>query len=47
MPIRVKVDEDLPAEVAEAFRAAGYDALTVVEQHLQGAPDERLWSVAQ
>jgi hypothetical protein len=31
MPSRIKVDEDLPTEVAELLRKKGHDALTVVE----------------
>jgi hypothetical protein len=30
--MRFKVDENLPAEVAQLLRAAGHDALTVVDQ---------------
>ena len=47
MPIRFKVDEDLPREVGEVLRAAGHDASTVVEQHLCGAPDPELWRRVQ
>ena len=32
MLVRVKVDEDLPVEVAELFREAGHDASTVAAQ---------------
>jgi hypothetical protein len=47
MPARVKVDEDLPNEVAEFLRDAGCDALTVVEERLTGTPDRDLWLVVQ
>ena len=47
MSIRVKIDEDLPGEIAEFFRTAGHDARTVLDENLQGTDDERLWSVLQ
>jgi predicted nuclease of predicted toxin-antitoxin system len=40
-----KVDEDLPREVAEALRTAGYVASTVGEQGLIGSSDDVLWEV--
>lgn len=47
MPIAVKVDEDLPAEVADLLRKAGHDARTVMQEGLVGAPDEELWKQVQ
>ena len=41
---RFKVDEDLPAEVAELLLAAGHDARTVLAQSMVGWPDDRLWA---
>ena len=29
MPIRIKVDENLPEQIADLFNAHGYDAVTV------------------
>jgi Domain of unknown function (DUF5615) len=43
MSIRVKVDEDLPRQVAELFAACGHDAVTVVMQGWQGLADKALW----
>lgn len=43
MNIRVKVDEDLPQQVADLFAARGCDATTVVVQGWQGLPDGALW----
>lgn len=43
MAIRVKVDEDLPQEVADTFTGYGYDATTVLRQGWQGLRDEELW----
>src|SRR5262245_47421523 len=34
-----KIDENLPSELALALRAAGHEALTVVDQGLGGHPD--------
>ncbi|MBN1399203.1 MAG: DUF5615 family PIN-like protein [Anaerolineae bacterium] len=45
--MRLKVDENLPIEVASALRQAGHDAATVVEQHLEGSPDSDIASVCQ
>lgn len=42
--MKFKVDENLPLEVAEVLRAAGYDVLTVEDQGLRGVSDEALWS---
>ncbi len=47
MSIRFKVDEDLPRDIAPMLRARGHDAATVVEERLGGAPDSRVWEVAQ
>lgn len=43
MSIQVKIDEDLPKQVAELFAQHGHEAATVVEQGCQGLPDEQLW----
>ena len=37
--MRFKVDENLPTEAAEALRAAGHDAPTVLGQGVGGMPD--------
>ena len=47
MPLRVKVDEDLPFEVAELVRRAGHDVDTVVGEGMGGAKDAVLWQAAQ
>lgn len=33
-----KIDENLPVEVADLLRQVGYDAITVLEQHLEAHP---------
>ena len=38
--IRIKVDENLPIEVARKFNAAGHDALSVLDQKMGGASDK-------
>jgi predicted nuclease of predicted toxin-antitoxin system len=40
--VKLKVDENLPVEVAARLRHAGHDALTVPEQALTGILDEPL-----
>ena len=37
--MRFKVDENLPAEIAELLRSAEHDATTVHEQRLMGEAD--------
>lgn len=37
--MRFKVDENLPAELAELFRQSGHDAVTVLDQDLGGSAD--------
>lgn len=44
MPLRVKVDEDLPEEVAAIFAEAGYAVATVRHQGWGGLLDEELWA---
>jgi predicted nuclease of predicted toxin-antitoxin system len=40
---RVKVDEDLPQQIADLFVSHGHDAKTVVGQGWQGFPDTDIW----
>jgi predicted nuclease of predicted toxin-antitoxin system len=42
--MKVKIDENLPAEIAADLRALGHDAMTVVDQGMAGIDDERLMS---
>lgn len=42
MPVPVKVDEDLPADIALLVSAAGHDAATVYAQGHTGLPDVQL-----
>ena len=43
--MRFKLDENLPVELAEAFREAGHDAVTVLDQDLTGVQDPDLASI--
>ena len=43
----VKIDENLPSEVASLLREAGHDASTVEEQSLQGAMDDTLIEICR
>ena len=42
-----KIEENLPIEVAELLRQAGYGAATVLEQNLGGRADSDVASVCQ
>jgi predicted nuclease of predicted toxin-antitoxin system len=44
---KFKIDENLPVEIAQLLRTAGYDAMTVKEQQLSGAPDSEIASICQ
>jgi len=44
---RVKVDEDLPRQIADMITARGYDAATVVGQAWLGTSDDDLWPRVQ
>jgi predicted nuclease of predicted toxin-antitoxin system len=45
--MRFKVDENLPIEVAEMLRQAGYDAATVLEQRYGGSADAQVATLCQ
>ncbi len=40
--MKFKIDQNLPAECGDILAAAGHDAMTVWQQSLGGAPDERI-----
>lgn len=44
---RFKVDENLPAEAAALLTRAGHDAVTVLDQQMQGTPDASLSAVCR
>ncbi len=45
--MKFKIDENLPIELSELLQRAGYEAMTVPEQHLGGRPDTDIASVCQ
>lgn len=47
MSVRIKIDEDLPTDVAELIRQAGLDVQTVSDEGLGGAKDTDLWAAVQ
>jgi predicted nuclease of predicted toxin-antitoxin system len=47
MQTKFKVDENLPVDVAELLRQAGYDTLTIYDENLAGALDPRIASICQ
>jgi predicted nuclease of predicted toxin-antitoxin system len=47
VPVVLKVDENLPNEIAELLNRHGYDALTVGDQGWQGMADDELWGRIQ
>lgn len=44
--MRVKLDENLPTDIAEALRAHGHDVETVIGEGLTGSPDAQVVSAA-
>ena len=47
MKIRFKTDENLPLDVVELLRSAGYDAMSVLDESLVGARDEVIANVCK
>jgi hypothetical protein len=47
VPVRLKVDENLPCEIADLLNEHGYDARTVLDQGWQGMADHELWQGIQ
>jgi predicted nuclease of predicted toxin-antitoxin system len=45
--MKFKIDENLPIEVAEMLREAGYDAITVHDQNLVGETDLNIVTICQ
>jgi predicted nuclease of predicted toxin-antitoxin system len=43
----VKIDEDLPRQIADLVAAQGYDATTVMGQGWSGVSDDQLWPRVQ
>jgi predicted nuclease of predicted toxin-antitoxin system len=47
VPVRLKVDENLPNEIANLFNDDGHDAVTVADQGWEGLADDELWQHIQ
>lgn len=47
MPLRFKLDENLPQDAATHLRDAGHDVHTVIDESLGGQPDQRVFDAAQ
>jgi predicted nuclease of predicted toxin-antitoxin system len=47
MAVRLKVDENLPSEIADLLKGCGYDAVTVRDQGWSGTADPDLWQWVQ
>ena len=45
--MRLKLDENLPPDLAEFLRTQGHDALTIWDQSLQGSPDPSVAEVCK
>lgn len=45
--VRIKLDENMPAELALDLRRLGHDVHTVRDEALEGTPDDRLWTAVQ
>ncbi len=43
--MKFKIDENLPVEIADLLKRAGYDALTVSDQNLSGITDPEIISI--
>lgn len=43
----LKIDENLPQEVADMLRAAGHDARTIHDQQMVGDPDCQVALICQ
>lgn len=45
--MRIKLDENLPEELAAALRSRGHDVHTVFQEQLSGQPDPTVWDAAR
>ncbi len=45
--MKLKLDENLPEQLAVALRQLGHDVHTVPEEFLSGHPEENIWQAAQ
>ena len=45
--MRIKLDENLPAGLADKLATLGHDVDTVADENLSGRPDPDVWQAAQ
>jgi predicted nuclease of predicted toxin-antitoxin system len=45
--MRIKVDENLPREIASRLKSRGHDVHTAWDENLCGSVDEELWEAVQ
>ena len=45
--MKFKIDENLPAEIADILNLAGYDAVTVEDENLSGSRDNTIINICQ
>ena len=45
--MKIKLDENIPARVAEALLRLGHDVQTARDENLAGKPDAALWEAVQ
>jgi predicted nuclease of predicted toxin-antitoxin system len=45
--VKIKLDENMPARLAERLFAAGHDTDTVQHEGLSGQPDDNAWQAVQ
>lgn len=47
MPARFKLDENLPRDAEALLRKVGHDVDTILDEHLGGNPDSRVFDASQ
>jgi predicted nuclease of predicted toxin-antitoxin system len=45
--MKIKLDENIPVQLAEILNTLGHDADTVADEKLKGQPDSQIWQAAQ
>jgi predicted nuclease of predicted toxin-antitoxin system len=45
--MKIKLDENLPFQLAAKLSALGHDVHTILEEELTGSSDARIWAAAQ
>jgi predicted nuclease of predicted toxin-antitoxin system len=45
--MKIKLDENIPVQLAGILATLGHEADTVADEKLKGQPDPTIWQVAQ